>query len=75
MEEPKEMKGDLPSRLTPRELRILSLTAEGYSSTDIAKIFGTKSQTVRNQKVVICLKLGARGSANAVAIAKDRGLI
>lgn len=61
--------------LTPRELDILKLTSGGYSSIEVARELGIKSQTVRNQKVTINLKLGARTSAHAVAIAKDRGII
>jgi two-component system response regulator DesR len=61
--------------LTKRELEILKLTSKGFSSTEISRLSGTREQTVRNQKVSICLKLGAKNGANAIAIAKDRGII
>jgi len=61
--------------LTSRELEILKLTSQGYSSVDISRLFGTKGQTVRNQKVIICIKLGAKTSTHAVAVAKDRGIL
>ena len=68
----KEMSRD---KLTPRELKVLILTAHGHSCKEIGKLLGIGEQTVKTQRVWIFTKLNARNSANAVAIAKDRKLI
>lgn len=70
------MKGDITLyKLTNRELEVLKLVAQGYTAKEIGHVFGTRKETVRNQIQTAKLKLGARNSAHAVAIAKDRSLI
>jgi DNA-binding NarL/FixJ family response regulator len=48
--------------LTPTELRVLRLVAEGKSSKDIAGECGTHYRTVENHRVNICSKLDLHGS-------------
>jgi len=50
------------SQLTPSELRILRLVAEGKSSKEIAEECGSHYRTVENHRVNICTKLDLHGS-------------
>ena len=65
----------LAEPLTPKEMRILALLAEGYSNIALAdKLFVSKS-TVRTHLRNINVKLDAQSRTQAVAIARRRGLI
>jgi DNA-binding NarL/FixJ family response regulator len=48
--------------LTPTELKILKLVAEGQSSKEIADVLGSHYRTVENHRVNICSKLELSGS-------------
>lgn len=61
--------------LTPREIRILQFSADGFGNKQIAAELGTSEQTIKNYKRLIFATLGASGIANAVATALRRGLI
>jgi len=61
--------------LSPIELEILRLLAQGYGYFKIAKQRSRSASTVKNEGLRIFQKLGAVNAAHAVAIAKDKGLI
>ena len=61
--------------LSRTEQQILRLIARGLSSAEIGGVRGTGLQTIKKQKKVIFSKLGARTSAQAVAIAMSLDLI
>lgn len=55
--------------LTDRELECLQLTAFGHTTKDIARLMGISWRTVNKKRHAINVKLGARNSTEAVAIA------
>ena len=61
--------------LTPREMEILRLIAQGLPNKVIASELGTAEQTVKNQVSTILSKLGAGNRVGAVRVAKERGLL
>jgi PAS domain S-box-containing protein len=62
-------------RLTPRQLQILHLLAEGASTDQIAAKLHLSRETVRNHIRNILRALGAHSRLQAVAIAHRRGLL
>jgi len=64
-----------PLRLTPRELEVLQLAADGLSGPKIAEAFVISPDTVRTHFANIYEKLEVRGRAAAVAKAIRLGLI
>ncbi|MGW8886183.1 response regulator [Streptomyces sp. NPDC055749] len=67
---------DGPARpLTPREVSVLRLTAEGEDVGVIAQELHLSTGTVRNYLTAIVRKLGARNRVDAVRIARENGLI
>jgi DNA-binding CsgD family transcriptional regulator len=62
-------------KLTPRELEILNLVAEGNSGPEIAELLVVSPATVRTHFEHIRGKLGVPSRAAAVATAMRRGLI
>lgn len=69
------LRGEISKELTPREVDIMRLTAEGCLNSEIATTLVITRQTVQNHKKTIFDKLEARTGAQAVAILKDRGLL
>jgi DNA-binding CsgD family transcriptional regulator len=61
--------------LSPRELEVLQLVAEGRSAPEIGEILFVSAGTVKTHLKNIYGKLGARDRASAVAEALRRGLI
>lgn len=61
--------------LTDRERVVLARAAYGDTVAEIAVRFGRSPETVKRQQTSIRDKLGARSTANAVAIALDQGII
>jgi len=61
--------------LTPREIDVLELLAEGLSNKGIARRLGISDQTVKFHVASICGKLGAANRTDAVRRAVRRGLI
>ncbi|GAA0686356.1 response regulator transcription factor [Streptomyces cellulosae] len=59
--------------LTPRELTVLRLAAEGSEITQIAKQLHLSAGTVRNYLTSIVTKLNARNRLDAVRIARTAG--
>lgn len=60
--------------LTPREQSVLALLTEGLSNAEIADRLGLSEKTVRNYLSIIFEKLGVNSRAQAIVLAKDRGL-
>lgn len=63
------------SPLTPRELTVLELAAEGSSPGEIAQKLFLTNGTVRNYLSRIITKLGARSRIDAIRIAREGGWI
>ena len=61
--------------LTPREIEVLALVAEGFSNKGIADELGISDQTVKFHVASITGKLGAANRTEAVRLAVRRGLI
>jgi two-component system response regulator NreC len=75
-------KGDLESRqassaldvLSPRELQVLRLVAEGKTSKEIAVILDLREQTVRSYRKSMMKKLGVNNVAGLTQLALSTGL-
>jgi DNA-binding NarL/FixJ family response regulator len=63
------------SALTPREIEVLSLIAQGFANKEIAVRLGTASGTVKMHVQNILAKLHATDRTHAVTIALQRGII
>jgi DNA-binding NarL/FixJ family response regulator len=61
--------------LTPREIDVVELLAEGLSNKAIAVRLGISDQTVKFHVASISAKLGAHSRTGAVRLAVRRGLI
>jgi DNA-binding CsgD family transcriptional regulator len=61
--------------LTPREVQVLELLAEGLPNKAIASRLDISDQTVKFHVSAICAKLGAANRTDAVRRAVRRGLI
>jgi DNA-binding NarL/FixJ family response regulator len=61
--------------LTPRELQVLALLAEGLSNKSIAAQLGISDQTVKFHVAAVIGKLGASNRTEAVRRGLRRGLI
>lgn len=61
--------------LTPREIEVLHLMAEGYSTTEAASFLNLSEYTVRDYVSAIMQKMDARNRTEAVARALREGLI
>jgi DNA-binding NarL/FixJ family response regulator len=61
--------------LTPRELQVLRLLAEGASNKSIARRLGITPHTAKFHVASIVAKLGATGRTDAVAKAMRLGLL
>jgi len=65
----------IPETLTPREIQVLELVAEGLSNKSIADRMGISPQTVKFHVASISGKLDAANRTDAVRRAVRRGLI
>lgn len=70
---PAEARSHRGSSLSPREVEVLQMVAEGYSNKEIAGHFGLTEHTVKNHLTGIMRKLGARDRAHAVVLALRQG--
>lgn len=61
--------------LTPREVEVLRLVAQGLANKEIATRIGTASGTVKIHVQNILAKLGATDRTHAVTLALQRGII
>lgn len=66
---------DRLSALTPRELEVLRLVGAGGTVTGVARRLGIAQSTVRSHLNSIMGKLDAQSQVQAVATARDQGLI
>jgi ATP/maltotriose-dependent transcriptional regulator MalT len=63
------------SGLTPREIEVLALAADGLSGPELAQALGLSATTVNTHFKNIYVKLGVRNRAAAVAKAMRLGVI
>ena len=68
---------DAPRRpkVTPRELEVLELVADGLSTREIARRLWVTEETVKTHVRRLHDRLGARTRAHAVAIAYRSGIL
>ena len=71
---PRPMTRQNPANLTPRELEVLELVAEGFSNSQIAARLVLSARTVDHHVSAILRKLGVRTRAEASAQAVRLGL-
>jgi PAS domain S-box-containing protein len=64
-----------PADLTPRQLQVLALVADGLAAKAIADRLGISISTVRNHVRAILVELGCHSQLEAVAQARRRGLL
>jgi DNA-binding CsgD family transcriptional regulator len=69
------LRAELDQRLTPRELEVLSLLAEGASNKAIARQLGISVHTAKFHVGQLLGKLDATGRTDAVAHAARLGVI
>jgi DNA-binding NarL/FixJ family response regulator len=75
-------KGDLESRqtptllesLSPREVQVLRLVADGKTSKEIAVMLDLREQTVRSYRKTMMKKLGVNNVAGLTQLALSTGL-
>jgi DNA-binding NarL/FixJ family response regulator len=65
---------EVPDDLTPREVEVLQLIAEGLTNTEIAERLVVSAATVKSHVNHIFAKIGARDRAQAVVYAYAQGL-
>ncbi|MDO4909042.1 MAG: response regulator transcription factor [Corynebacterium sp.] len=63
------------SSLTPREIEVLLLVANGASNREIGQILFLSEATVKSHLVHIYDKLGVRSRTSAVAAAREQGVL
>jgi len=63
------------NRLTPREIEILKLIADGYSNTQIGKLLGISHRTVDTHRTNIRNKLAVHNLAGIIKYALKANLI
>jgi DNA-binding NarL/FixJ family response regulator len=72
IEPPFTRNGDAP---TPREVQVLELLAQGFSNAQISERLRISERTVKFHVTSLFARLGAKRRTEAVAIARERGLI
>ncbi|MDQ1497657.1 MAG: hypothetical protein QOI86_997 [Actinomycetota bacterium] len=63
------------SRLSRREIEILSEISAGRTTSEVAAAMGISPRTVENHKQQIFAKLGVQNQAHAVAVAMRTGIV
>lgn len=63
------------SSLSPREMEVLKMLADGMSNKEIAYVLGISEQTVKNHVASIFRKLDVRDRTQAVIYALKHGLV
>ncbi len=74
LEKKKESTAGTWDNLTRREIEVLKLVAEGYTSPRIAKLLGISPKTVDKHRANLMKKLGLHNAAALTAYAIERGL-
>lgn len=69
------MEPDVADPLTPRELEVVKLVAEGRTSDEIAELLVISRKTVDRHRANILEKLGMRGRVDVTRYAIRRGLV
>lgn len=64
-----------PDQLSPRELEVLTLIAQGLSDKEISVILKIQVNTTKNHVKSILKKLNAGNRRKAVVIARERGIL
>jgi DNA-binding NarL/FixJ family response regulator len=64
-----------PGSLTPREIEVIALVAEGHSNAKIAKALGIGEATVKGHLWRIYRRIDAKNRADAVTRARASGLL
>lgn len=54
-------------KLSPRELQILELNADGYLNKQIADILGISTNTIKGLTRLLTVKLGVKNTKHAIA--------
>jgi DNA-binding NarL/FixJ family response regulator len=68
--------GEAPADpLTPRELQVLKLVAEGHRSDEVAELLGISPRTVERHRSSLLAKLGMRDRVELTRYAIRRGLV
>ena len=75
LEEEESIKGEEVVKLTPQEIKIIKLVADGLSSVAIADELHISEHTVNTHKKNINYKLNIHNAAQLVAFAKSSGII
>jgi DNA-binding NarL/FixJ family response regulator len=61
--------------LTPREIEITRLFAEGYTGEEIGKMFGLTKKTIKNHKSHIYEKCNVHNTVSLLKFALNRGIV
>ncbi len=75
LERKKEGAASTWDKLTQREIEVLKLVGEGYSSPEIAKLLGISPKTVDKHRANMMKKLDLHNAAALTAYAIERGLV
>lgn len=75
LEKKKERAASTRDNLTQREVEVLKLVGEGYSSPDIADLLGISPKTADKHRANIMKKLDLHNAAALTAYAIERGLV
>lgn len=66
---------NMRSKLTARQLQVLTLASQGHSHQMIADDLGISLQTVKNHLTEIHERMEANNTVHAVVMAMEKGLI
>jgi ATP/maltotriose-dependent transcriptional regulator MalT len=72
---PRTARGQSPGSLTAREAEALRMVASGHTNKEIASQLSVSVATVERHLANVYSKIGARGRAEATALAITRGLV
>jgi DNA-binding CsgD family transcriptional regulator/tetratricopeptide (TPR) repeat protein len=72
---PREATRSHPAGLTPRQVEVLTLVADGLTNIEIAERLFVSPKTVDHHVSALLGKLGASSRKKAVAIARNQGLV